>query len=106
MPNELNIEQQIREAMERGEFDNLPGKGKPLDLDAYFATPEDMRMGFAMLKSNNFVPEGVEIQKEIAALKEKLKTCLDEGEKLTLTKAVNEKALSLIILLENRNRKR
>ena len=26
------IDQQIREAQERGEFDNLPGKGKPLDL--------------------------------------------------------------------------
>ena len=26
------VEDVIREAMERGEFDNLPGKGKPLDL--------------------------------------------------------------------------
>ena len=26
------IDQQIREAQERGEFDNLPGKGRPLDL--------------------------------------------------------------------------
>ena len=27
------VERQIREAMERGEFDNLPGAGKPLHLD-------------------------------------------------------------------------
>jgi len=26
------IEKQIREAIERGEFDDLEGKGKPLDL--------------------------------------------------------------------------
>ena len=28
------IDRQIREAMERGEFDNLPGAGKPLELDS------------------------------------------------------------------------
>ncbi len=27
------IDRQIREAMERGAFDNLPGAGRPLDLD-------------------------------------------------------------------------
>lgn len=27
------IDRQVREAMERGEFDDLPGAGKPLDLD-------------------------------------------------------------------------
>jgi len=34
---QTNVDEQIREAIARGEFDNLPGKGKPLDLDAYFA---------------------------------------------------------------------
>src|ERR687891_1354881 len=34
MPYESWVERQIREAMERGEFDNLPGAGKPIpDLD-------------------------------------------------------------------------
>jgi hypothetical protein len=36
-----------REAIATGEFHNLPGKGKPLDLGAYFATPEDLRMGYS-----------------------------------------------------------
>ncbi|MBW1766097.1 MAG: DUF1992 domain-containing protein, partial [Deltaproteobacteria bacterium] len=27
------VERKIKEAEERGEFDNLPGQGKPLDLD-------------------------------------------------------------------------
>lgn len=30
VPWESWIDQQIREATERGEFDNLPGRGKPL----------------------------------------------------------------------------
>jgi len=37
----------------------------PLDLDAYFATPEDMRMAFAMLKSNDFVPDEIEKLNEL-----------------------------------------
>ena len=35
MPFDKSIEAIIREAMERGEFDDLPGKGKPIDLSAY-----------------------------------------------------------------------
>ena len=33
MQYESWIDRQIREAQERGEFDNLPGAGKPLSLD-------------------------------------------------------------------------
>ena len=29
----LVAERKIKDAMEAGEFDNLPGKGEPLDLD-------------------------------------------------------------------------
>ena len=34
-----NADEKIKEAIAKGEFENLRGKGKPLDLDAYFATP-------------------------------------------------------------------
>ena len=51
MFSESLIDEIIREAMEKGEFDNLPGKGKPLDLEAYFATPADVRLGYSVLKS-------------------------------------------------------
>ena len=61
MSIESAIEKQIKEAMARGEFDNLAGKGKPLDLEAYFNTPDDLRMAYSILKSNDFVPEEVEI---------------------------------------------
>jgi hypothetical protein len=78
------IEKQIREAIERGEFDGLSGAGKPLDLDAYFNTPEDLRMAFSILRSNHFVPAEVETMNEIAALRERLAAAqdADESEKL------------------------
>jgi len=44
IPIEKFIDEQIRRAIEAGQFDDLPGRGKPLDLRAYFETPEDLRM--------------------------------------------------------------
>ena len=52
-----NVDEKIKEAIARGEFDNLPGRGKPLDLDAYFATPEHLRMGYSILKNADIIPE-------------------------------------------------
>jgi len=105
MSIESAIEQKIKEAMARGEFDNLSGSGKPLDLDAYFNTPEDLRMAFSMLKSNDFVPEEVEIFKEIAELREKIAAGGDESEKNTLRKRLDERTLVLSLLLDKRRRR-
>src|SRR5688572_13586627 len=105
MSIESAIEQKIREAMARGEFDNLAGSGKPLDLEAYFSTPEDLRMAYSMLKSNDFVPEEVEILKEIAAVKEKIDTTGDEAERIVLRKRIEERSLVLSLLLDKRKRR-
>src|SRR5262249_29373047 len=88
MFSERLIEEKIREAMEQGEFDNLPGKGKPLDLAAYFATPDDVRLGYSVLKSAGCVPVEVELQKEIEALKAQLAACEDERKRQALGKEI------------------
>ena len=97
------IEEQIRNAIEAGDFDNLEGAGKPLDLDSYFATPEDLRMGYSVLKSNKFVPPEVDMLKEIGELKEKVRACADEAEKKKLSKILQERTLAFTMLME-RNR--
>lgn len=104
MSIESAIEQRIKEAMARGEFDNLPGSGKPLDLTAYFNTPEDLRMAYSLLKSNNFVPEEVDLMNEIAELKEKITAASDDVEREGLTKRMNDRRLSLALLLDRRRR--
>ena len=100
------IEKQIKKAIEAGEFDNLEGAGKPLNLDDYFAAPEELRMGYSVLKSAKVVPEEVDRLKEIGELKEKIKTCADADEKKKLNKILNEKTLAFDILLERNKRKR
>lgn len=99
------IEKQIQKAIQAGEFDNLEGAGKPLNLDDYFATPEDVRMGYSVLKSAKIVPEEVDRLKEIGELKEKIKTVNDETEKRNLTKILNEKILVFDILMERKKRR-
>ena len=53
------VDEMIRDAMARGEFDNLPGAGKPQNLDSYFAAPEDLRMAWSVLRNAGYLPEEV-----------------------------------------------
>ena len=105
MSIESAIEERIREAIARGEFDGLKGSGKPLDLEAYFNTPEDLRMAYSILKSNSFVPEEVEIMNEIATLEEEINMTREESEKARLTKRIHERRLALSLLLDKRRRR-
>ena len=98
------IDEQIRKAIEAGEFDNLPGEGKPIDLSTYFETPEDLRIAYSMLRSNNFVPEEVEILKDINELKKRLSGCSDENEKSKIKKELNDKSYAFNMLIEKRKR--
>ena len=106
MFSEKLIDEKIREAIEKGEFDDLPGKGKPLDLEAYFATPEDLRLGYSVLKSAGCLPVEVELQKEIESLKARLGACDDERERQSLRKEIDGKTLKLNLLIDGNQRAR
>ena len=72
----INVNKQIEEAMERGEFANLPGKGKPLTLDTNpYVTPQ-ARMANRLLKENGFAPRWVELEKEVKQEKAQLERVL------------------------------
>jgi DnaJ family protein C protein 28 len=69
------IDQQIREAQARGEFDNLPDKGKPLDL-----TPnpyaQEQELAFKVLKDAGYAPEWIELDKAIRGKLERARATL------------------------------
>ena len=60
------VEQRLAEAAARGEFDDLPGAGKPLppEPDDAFVPPE-LRMAYKILKNAGYVPEEVRLRREI-----------------------------------------
>jgi hypothetical protein len=61
------IERQIREAQGAGEFDNLPGYGKPIPKDPGQDLAPDRWMSNRILKQAGYVPEWIELRKQIAA---------------------------------------
>ncbi len=95
----------LQEAIERGEFDHLSNKGQPLKLDEYFATPQEFRLGHAVLKNANVVPAEIELLADIGQLNEQIEACLNEAEQQKLKQRRNEKQLQLRLLLERGLRK-
>ena len=71
------IDEQIRDAQARGEFDNLPGAGKPLNLDENHFSG-DRAMAYSLLKHNGYAPPEVELAKEIRTQFERTQQKLDK----------------------------
>jgi len=92
------IEQKIREAQMKGEFDNLPGKGEPVKIEDDSYVPEDLRMAYKILKNANCVPPEIELKKEIRRMEDMLETLSDEKEKYLQIKRINFKIMQLNML--------
>lgn len=73
---ETAVEKSIREAMERGDFDNLSGKGKPLDLEFNPFVPEEMRQTFRILQNAGLAPDWIEQDKDIRSERNALEKLL------------------------------
>ena len=58
-------ERKIREAMAEGAFDNLKGKGLPLDLEENPYEDPSMRMAHRLLRNNGFAPAWIEEAREL-----------------------------------------
>lgn len=61
------IDQKIREAMEQGEFDDLPGKGKPIDTSENPFEDPELRTAHRMLRNAGFAPSWIEERKDLEA---------------------------------------
>lgn len=92
-PQELIAEAEIRAALARGDDKAVEVRerhGTPVNLDAYFATPPDVRMAFSMLKGVELVPEELELLKEINRLTEEAESTTDESRRAALRLKVSE----------------
>ena len=96
-------EQKIREAMRNGEFDDLPGKGKPLQLENLSHVPEELRAGYFILKNAGILPEEMQLEKERISLKTLLNSCYDERDRHELKMELNAKMIRFNIMMEKRH---
>jgi hypothetical protein len=58
--------------MQRGEFSDLPGAGKPLPRDELSMVDEEIRMAYRILKNSGCAPPGISLRNEIAELEQSL----------------------------------
>jgi hypothetical protein len=100
------VEEMIKKAQERGEFDNLPGKGKPVDLTEYFEMPEDVRVAQSVLKNAGMKSREVDLLKEIAELKQTLAKVVNEKKRQEIQKQIQEKQIEFGLMMERQKRQR
>ena len=104
MAFERIVEEIIRRAMERGEFSDLPGTGKPIDLSAYFQAPEDTRVTQTLLKNAGIAPREVELLLKIRDLKQRESEVQDRESRRALRKQIASHQLELDLCTERYRR--
>lgn len=95
-PLDAMIENAIREAQARGEFENLSGAGKPLDNPG---NPSDAVMD-RLMKESHAVPSVVLLQQDIAASRDRLKGLTTEEDRREELRKLSELQTRLSIELE------
>lgn len=96
------VEERIQQAIQEGEFDNLPGRGQPLDLGEYFKTPVADRLAWSLLKNAGVAPPEVELLKEIGTLEARLLQCVHAEQRRELGRELQARRVKLALALERR----
>jgi DnaJ-like protein len=95
-------EAKIDDAMRRGEFDDLPGAGKPLELEDLSHVPAHMRLGYKVLRNANVLPPEVELRREMYSLDRLIETTSDAEDREELRRRRRESELRYNLLVERR----
>ncbi len=92
------VEKRIQEALERGDFDDLPGQGKPMEFEDDSMVPEDLRLAYKVLKNAGCLPPELQLKKEIRQMEDLLESIPDEREKYHQIKKINYRIMKLKII--------
>ncbi len=82
-------ENRILEAIDAGLFDNLKGKGRPLNLEDDSHIPPELKMAYKILKNADCLPPELELRKEVMTLQDLVSAMEDEAEKLLQMRRLN-----------------
>jgi hypothetical protein len=78
---DAKVEERVARAQADGEFDDLPGAGRPLDLQDDLLVPEELRAAYRILKNAGFVPPEVQALQEIRTLEQLIHASVDDAER-------------------------
>ncbi len=77
-------EKHILQAIEKGELNNLPGQGKPLEIDDDSHVPPHLKAAYRILKNSGFLPPELEDRKRALELVDLLETVEEDSEEIIL----------------------
>jgi hypothetical protein len=100
----LIAERRIREAMEEGAFENLQGRGKPLDFSDDRRVPRELRSIYRVLKNAGALPPELELRREIRRLEDLLPKIQNEDELREAVRSINGKIAALNLMGLNSGR--
>jgi len=83
------VEERIRKAQLKGEFENLAGAGQPLVLEEDRHIAEELRLSYKILKNADCLPPEIELKKEIERTEELLRGMEETAEKYRILKKLN-----------------
>jgi len=89
------VEERIQKAQKRGDFENLPGSGKPLTFRNDCLVPEDLRLVYKILKNADCIPPEIELKNQIKRTEDLLAGMEETSEKYRLLKKLNFLILKL-----------
>lgn len=91
--------------MRRGEFDRLPGAGRPLPPDDLEVLPEALRAGARLLRGSGFLPRGGRAPSTPSALLRLLEACGEGGDGDARDRRACVAAVKLELWIERRTRR-
>jgi len=89
------IEERIRRAQQKGEFENLEGTGKPLLFENDGHVAGELRLAYKILKNADCLPPEIELKNEIKCTEDLLSGMEDTAEKYRTLKKLNFLILKL-----------
>ncbi len=101
---EDHISSIVKQAEKTGAFNDLPGKGKPLNLDKDLSYNPDKQL-YRTLKNNHVLPRWIELSKEIDHLKENLKELTDNVEAAMLITTLIKRSQNIIYFVRQVRKK-
>ena len=88
-------EEKITEARDKGELQDLPGEGIPIHLDDDSFVPQELRVGYRLLKNSGLIPAEIILRKDIAEVESLIQLTQEAEVKAQLSKKLKYLLLKL-----------
>jgi hypothetical protein len=89
------VERRVAEAQARGEFDDLPGQGQPLQLEDDAMVPEELRVAYRLLKNAGYLPPQLQLRHDIRQVEQLIRQAEAVEQKAALQRRLHALLLQL-----------